>query len=505
MTAAGDLKSRSLRGGAITFTAQIVRFAMQMAATVILARLLSPEAFGLIAMIAALMAILDLFKEFGLSAATIQRPEISQQQLSALFWTNAAIGAVIATTLYFVAPAIARFYGHSELTEITRWLALGFFISALTVQHWALLRRRMNFSAIAILETGSDAAALAIAVVLAWYGFGFWSLVVQRIVSLSLSLIGSLIVARWAPGLPRGATDMPSLLSYGASVTGYNLVTVAARSVDQVIVGSLWGAATLGLYERAAKLLLVPLNNLNNPLYAVAMPTFSRLVDEPVAYRQMFLAMIQRFAMVTMVPAVLIAVTADWVTVLLFGPNWIAAAPFAACFALSAAFLPVSTALGLLYLTQNRPREMLRAGMLDALLTIALMGIGIPFGAVGLALAQAVGGLFIRLPLALYLSGKKGPVSSSALGIAIGPSLAAAVTAGLAVVVLRWLAPVNGLGAVTGIALCGSLGMLVALGVLGGIPASRQTLRQLLPRRRAADDQAATLTAQMVPPTRIPS
>lgn len=506
MMPAVDILSRALRGGAFTFAAQILRFAMQIAATVILARLLPPEAFGLIAMVAALVAVLDLFKEFGLSAATIQRPEISQRQLSALFWTNAAIGAVIAVALCLAAPAIARFYGHAELTAITRWLALGFFVSSLTVQHWALLRRRMNFRAIAILETAADAIALAAAVTLAWLGFGFWSLVVQRILSLSLCFVGSVAIARWRPGAPRHAADMPALLRFGASVTGYNLVAVAARSVDQVIVGSLWGAATLGLYERAAKLLIVPLNNINGPLYAVAMPAFSRLIAEPEAYRRVFLAMIRRFAMITAIPAVLIAVTADWVTTLLFGDKWLAAAPFSACFALSATFLPLNIALGLLYLTQNRPREMLRAGLIDALLAIAFLAAGVPFGPVGMALAQAIGGLCFRLPVTLYLSGRRGPVSTGSMAGAVAPAFLAAAAAALGVLALRWATPVDALGHSAGLVICGGVGLAVAVAVLSAIPSSRRVLGQLVPRRKVqADPGPAAAPTHIVPPTRMPS
>src|SRR3546814_1826436 len=99
-------------------------------------------------------------------------------------------------------------------------------------------------------------------------------------------LISSWLLCAWRPGLTITTTGLRDMLGFGASVTGFGLISVAARSVDQILIGWLWGPVTLGLYERAAKLLLVPVNNLNAPLYAVAMQALSRLQDQPHRYRQ---------------------------------------------------------------------------------------------------------------------------------------------------------------------------------------------------------------------------
>src|SRR5512141_3150399 len=135
-----DLGRRSRRGGVVLLGAQMVRVLGQMGTLVVLARLLPPAAFGLLAMVAAIGLVLDLVKEFGLSSATIQKSDITHAQVSALFWINAVVGAALAGLLFLAAPLIARFYGQPELAVITRWLSIGFLASGLTVQHWALLR-----------------------------------------------------------------------------------------------------------------------------------------------------------------------------------------------------------------------------------------------------------------------------------------------------------------------------------------------------------------------------
>jgi hypothetical protein len=227
-----DIGRRSRRGGAILLAAQAIRVLGQVATLVVLARLLPPSAFGLLAMVASLGAILDLVKEFGLSAATIQKPGISHAQVSALFWINAAAGALLGAGLVLVAPLLAQFYGQPDLEAVTEWLALGFVLSGLTVQHWALLRRQMRFGAIAGLETAADLASFAVAIALAMTGKGYWALVAQRLVSPALLLAGSWMVCRWRPARPAPAEGLRELLRFGGSVTA-SAVGAVARQYHQ--------------------------------------------------------------------------------------------------------------------------------------------------------------------------------------------------------------------------------------------------------------------------------
>src|SRR5260370_783934 len=158
-----DIGRRSRRGGAILLGAQAIRVLGQVATLVVLARLLPPFAFGLLAMVASLGAILDLVKEFGVSAATIQKQGISHAQVSALFWINAAVGALLGAVLVLAAPALARFYGQPELEAVAQWLALGFVPCGVTVQPWALLRRHLRLGPIGRFETAGGGARVAVA------------------------------------------------------------------------------------------------------------------------------------------------------------------------------------------------------------------------------------------------------------------------------------------------------------------------------------------------------
>ena len=370
-------------------------------------------------MVGALTALLDVIKEFGFSAVTIQKAEITHAQVSALFWLNTAAGAVIALAVFLAAPALARFYDQPELVEITRWMAISFALSGPVVQHWALLRRQMRFGALAAIETGSDIAGFAAAIGVALAGGDYWALVAQRLVYGLVGLIAAWWLCRWRPGRPAPAPGLGEMVRFGGSVTGCYLATVFSRSIDQVVIGWLWGPAILGAYERATKLLMVPLNSINGPVYSVGMPALSRLVDQEQRYRALFRQMVQKLAMLTMPVFALMAVTSDWVVQIVFGPQWSSAAPIAMFASLAATYMPVAIAVGqLAYQSQNRTREMLRATFVDSILCIVAILSGLPFGAVGVA-AAAAGGSLHPHTCRLLVGNSSGPVRLSDLYSAV--------------------------------------------------------------------------------------
>lgn len=478
-----DIGRRSRRGGTVLMGAQLVRVVGQMGTLVVLARLLPPEAFGLLAMVAAIGAILDLVKEFGLSAATIQRQDITHAQVSALFWINAGVGAVLGLGLFLAAPMLASFYGQPALTGVAHWLAIAFVASGLTVQHWALLRRQMRFTAIAGMETAADLLGFAAAIGLAVWGAGYWALVVQRIVSPVFLLGASWLICRWRPAPPARTADLRGLLGFGASVTGSGLAVAFSRSIDQILIGWLWGPAILGVYERTTRLLLMPVNTINAPVYAAAMPALSRLTDDPARYRAMFAQVMQKLALLTMPAFALAAMTADWVVHILLGSTWIQAIPLVALFSVSATYLPVLLASGLLYMTQARTGQMLRATLIDAGLCVASILVGLNWGVNGVAAALAVVGLTVRTPVAFWFATRQGPVRLGDIWRAIAPPVSAAAAVAVAVFLVRRVEPDP---TVAGIASVGAAALAVVLLVLLAWPETRREFLALtsLPLRR---------------------
>src|SRR6202046_4040827 len=208
-----DLKGRSVRGGVLTLTSQGAQFVMQSIATVVLARLLAPAEYGLVAMVTAITGLGQAFADLGLSEATIQHPEISHDQVSTLFWINVAVGAGLMSITAALAPVLAWFYHEPRLINITLVCSLTFLIGGLRVQHDALIRRQMRFISLAIRDVTSYAIAVPLAIFLALRGAGYWAIVVLPLTLNFTGMVLSWVMARWLPGPPRRNANVRPLIS----------------------------------------------------------------------------------------------------------------------------------------------------------------------------------------------------------------------------------------------------------------------------------------------------
>ena len=278
-----DLKARAVRGGIATMLGQGDQFIIQIASTIIMARLLVPADFGLIAMVTAITGFAILFKDLGLSMATVQRSKITHEQVSTLFWINVTVSTVITLVIFGLAPAIAWFYGEPRLTLITMVLSLVFVLGGLTVQHQALMQREMRFKALAIIRVISILAGLIAAIAFALIGISYWALVIMQITTAMFNTAGVWLLCHWRPSHPFRRVDVKDLLVFGANLTGFDIVNYFARNLDNILLGRFWGANVLGLYSKAYSIMMLPINQIRAPLNAVAIPTLSRLQNDPTS------------------------------------------------------------------------------------------------------------------------------------------------------------------------------------------------------------------------------
>lgn len=474
-----DLGVRSIRGGAVTVAAQVVKIGAQFATIVVLARLLEPSAFGLVAMTAVAIAFLELFKDLGLSAATVQRPALTHAQVSTMFWLNVGLGAMAALLTAAFAPLLAWFYGEKALIEITLCLSVGFVISGLSTQHMALLRRQMRFGVLAFLQVGAELIGMAAAIAAALAGAGYWALVAQRLAWVVALTIGAWCLSPWRPGAPGSLREVRELLRFGGHVAISNLVGLLARSADQILIGWFWGAAALGIYERASKLVLVPLNNLNAPLHTVAMPALSRAAEEPARHRRAYLGMVEKLAMVTMPAGALIVTAPDWIVALALGPQWMDAVPVLAWLGISAIYQPVTYTLSWLLMSQDRTGEMGIFSVFNAVVLIAAIAVALPYGMATVAAAYALSGLCLRVPVLLWMVGRRGKIRAGEIIRAICPSVLAAFLSLGGVYALRYFALLGGGSAIINLVVATGFAAAIALVCYAGLPAGRNALREL--------------------------
>jgi PST family polysaccharide transporter len=425
------LRRASASGLAINLVAQMARLAMQLAYQIALARLLAPQDFGLVAMASPVLAFVSLFADFGLTQATIQRPSMTQAELSFIFWANCLLGAALAAGTIAAAPLIGWFYGAPEAGAVTAAMGALFLLNGLYSQHVALLNRRLAFGKLAAVDLISFAIGAAVGMLAAMAGMRFWAIVIGQATNSLASLPLAWIFTRWIPSPPRRVAEARKLLVFGADMTAFSFMNYFARNLDNVLIGRFLGDSALGLYDRAYKLLLLPLTQVTVPFAKVALPLLSRTRGEPERYRQAYLRMLEMIMAMTY-PGVVFAVGASHqLIVTVLGDRWVDVAPIFGVLGLGALLAPIGYSTGWLFITQDRTREMRNWGMVSSALYVLSFVIGLPWGPLGVAVCYTTFGV-LQAPFLWRLATRVGPVEIRHLLSAILPCAAAAAVAGLA-------------------------------------------------------------------------
>jgi O-antigen/teichoic acid export membrane protein len=473
-----DLGGRSARGGAVTLAAQVFKFVFSTVATIVLARLLTPVDYGLIGMVAILINFVGMFQYLGLSTATVKWSELNHQQVSTLFWVNMALSVAIMLVTIGSGPLLAWFYKEPRLIGITTGYGITILFAGLAIQHEAILTRQMRFTAIVIVEVVALLIGFVSAVVAAWYGAGYWALVLNQLVMTLITVVGVWVACRWRPGLPARGIGIRSMLSYGGNLTGFNVMTFFSRNLDNALIGKFWGPAQLGVYSRAYQMLLMPMQQINAPLAAVAVPTLSRLADSPERYRVAYLKILEKIVMITMPLAALMIATSDWMVLFLLGPQWRETGRIFMLLGIAAMIQPVTKTAWWLFSTQGRTRELFHWGLLGGAIAIVSIVAGLPWGATGVAASYAVTDLCVATPLLFWYVGRRGPVRTIDFYRTIAPVSAASVGSLATLFICRsWLNAVPSLFARLSIAF--GITVAVSLLVLSALPAGRLAMRSL--------------------------
>lgn len=413
-----DLARRSARGGVVTLGAQLAKLTLQLCSTALLARLLTPADFGVFAMVAVFTGFIGRFRDLGLTSATVQRAELDHSHASTLFWVNVAGGAILMLVGFSVAPLVASFYGVEALTAITLALSVTFLFAGFSAQHIALMRRQMRFTTLAMVDVGAMACGIATAIVLALWGASYWALVVQAVVQALAELALCTLLSGWRPGRWQMSSDVREMLRYGGTLSAASMVNYLSRNFDNLVIGRFAGAGQLGIYSKAYALLLMPVQQINGPIAAVAIPAMSRLQNRPVEYSRYYLKVVKIIAYVSMPVAVLLGVLADEVVFILLGPQWHEAAVIFKILALFVVVQNVSVTTGWVMQSLGRATRLFKWQAAHAAVYVAACLVGVRWGAVGVALVTTAQGLAAMLP-AMWWAYRDSPVAFRDVMVAI--------------------------------------------------------------------------------------
>jgi PST family polysaccharide transporter len=405
------LRQASVRGAGVTVLSGGFSLAVQMIATIVLARLLTPSDFGVVAMVTTFSLLLINFGLNGFTEAVIQREYIDRYLVSNMFWINVAAGALL--TLGFAASGslLARFYHEDRVRYVAAGISITIFITTLSVQHLALLKRAMRFSAVSANDVVGRALYVAVAIALGWAGWGYWALV-TGLVAQSLSMaLGAWWLCRWVPSLPRRADGTMSMVRFATTTYGRFIANYCTWNTDNLLVGWRLGSISLGYYKKAYDLFALPASQLVTPLAGVAVSALSRLRSDPAQYRRYLLSALRVIAFVGMAVGADLTLVGHDVIRLLLGPKWNESGRIFVFFGPGIGAMLLYYTHGWIHLSLGRADRWLRWGVVEFVVTVLLFVAGLHWGPVGIALAWTVSFWALTVP-AFWYAGK--PIQLSA-------------------------------------------------------------------------------------------
>ncbi len=434
-TLQANLNRRSLQSGLIAVAAQPIKLVIGIGGTMVLARLLVPADFGLLAMVNPLLNMVDSLSNLGLETATVQRQELNQEQASAIFWLSLKINVVIIAAMVLAGPLLAKFYSQPELTNIVLCLAVGASSICLTFQHMSLLKRQMKFELLTTIEVIGLLVSTVVAVTTSWLGWGYWALVLQLTVLQVVKSMGYWIFCDWRPQRTTSPsqfkTDLRSTLSYGVHLTGFRCISRVGMDMDRVLLGYVGGANAVGLYSMAYQWAYFPFWQIYYPLFDVVVSSFSRSLSEPERYRLYCRRGLMLIFAVCMPTLAYLFVTADAVTRVILGDQWLEIIPIFRVLIVAVFVGSMYRVTKWIYVSCGETQRQFRWSLIHTPMMITAVIIGLHWGALGVAMGYTISMCLLSYPSVVYCVRKSPITLGDFLGSMYRPMVASMVSAAL--------------------------------------------------------------------------
>ncbi|BAZ09042.1 polysaccharide biosynthesis protein [Calothrix sp. NIES-4071] len=440
-----DLKEKSLRSGLITFGAQPIKLAIGIGSTAILARLLTPADFGLLAMVSPLLLLADSLSNLGMETATVHKEKLEHTLLSAIFWLSLGVNVVVFGLMVLIAPILAWFYKEARLTEVTLVLAVGFLSQCLTFQHKSLLKRQMRFGTLTAIDVASLFIGNGCALLVAWLGFSYWALVLQVVIVQFIQSIACWFVCDWRPARYSSYfltldANLRSMFAYGGHLTAFRVFTRLSKRLDRILIGYFSGARALGLYDVAYRWAYFAFELVYMPLFDVAVSSFSRVQHDPDLYRAYCRRGLMPIFALCMPALAFSFVEAREVILLLLGNQWLEAVPIFQLLTVAVFFNSTDRVTKWLYVSEGQTQRQFHWSLISTPVMICALAVGATWGAYGISMGYTVATCLLAYPSITYCL-KTSPVSISDFNSAVVPSALASVAGGIVLFASRFVLP----------------------------------------------------------------
>jgi polysaccharide transporter, PST family len=478
-SAIDDIRRRARSGPMLLLFRRGLAMIVTFASTITIARLLTPRDYGLAAMSIVILSFMQMFRDFGLTNALMRSGNVNEDEVSFLFWFNAAATIVMAAALALASPAIAAFYHEPIVQKIVLISSVGFIIEGLSLQHSALLKRNLRFSSVAAAESLGLTIAFVVGLSCAIAWRNVWAIVAMNMTQSIVISAYTIWKARWLPTRPRKPEAFRDLLQFGMNSSVFSFLNFLSRNSPTFIIGHIMGSSPLGLFNRAFSLFMLPMNNLLQPLTQATLPVMARLRGAPDAYAKTYLGLVRALCgMMAPAGAILIIGSTPLMTALL-GPKWTQAGPLLSALSAQLIIYGLIWPTSDLLISQNRSAELRVSGLYDFALRVAGAAIGAMFGLMGVAVGLTIG-LYLTAPLRVWQSGRRGPVSIRDQWVAFSTCLPTTIGAMAGGYASKLLAERLAYGE-GGVALASFIGGgIVSLSAGLAVPRAREALFELL-------------------------
>lgn len=312
--------------------------------SIVLARLLSPEDYGTIALITVFTSILNVFVDSGMGNALIQKKEADDCDFSSVFYFNLLMCSVLYIAMFFVAPIIAAFYGKQELTAVIRVLSLTLVISGLKNVQQAYVSRHMIFKRFFFATLGGTIAAAFVGIIMAYYGWGVWALVAQQLCNVTLDTVILWFTVKWRPKRLFSIVRLKGLFSFGWKLLVSSVLDTFYRELRQLIIGKKYSSRDLAYYNQGQKFPNLIVTNINASIDSVLLPAMSNVQDDIVKVRKMTRRAI-KISTYIMAPCMMgLAFIAPSLISIILSDKWLPCVPFLRIFCINYMFYPIHTA-----------------------------------------------------------------------------------------------------------------------------------------------------------------
>ena len=377
-----NIKSKTITGISWSIIDNVSKLLLTLVITSVLSRLLSPEDFGVIAMIFVFTGFLKVLRDFGLGAAVIHKYNPSSKELDSLFWMSIFFGVFVTLILIVFSNQIASFYKIPQLNKLIKVISIAMFLGSVSIIPEALIKKDLNFKSLFIRNIGNLIISGGVTILMAFYGYGVWALIFKEIIFNFLLIIFNFSLVKWRPSFSFSFNSIKPYLNFSLPLFGENSLNYFVRNIDNLLIGKLLGEFVLGYYSKAYSLMLLPVRQISGSIANVMFPSFSIIKNDKQKVWGSYMNVVKIVSFVNFPIMISLYFFANEIILILYGSQWLDVIPIIKAFCFLGAIQSIATLAGSIYNSQGKTNLQFKVGLFSKAFMTAGLVYGLLYGGI---------------------------------------------------------------------------------------------------------------------------